>query len=212
VGILIAIAAIVLLVIYLRGMGATGDAEAWKSLSTINTQEGLQKFAETAPDSTASRVARLQEARMLLGPLGIDQLNSINPDVRGKAVKSIDAARALFAKLEGDFAKDKTLQAMAIEGAAKAELALVGVPKEGTSLAAMDSRGSVDKAVELYRKYAKLFDEKSPLAEAAKKTADELEKNKQDVVQLSTFLNTKLAPNLPQPEIKAPPSLTPEAK
>ena len=152
------------------------------------------------------KAAKLQVARQLLGPQGVSQLGSIDPSTRGKAIKSIEDAREAFTKLIEEFKGDLTLQALAIDGAAHAELALIGIPKEGTT---SDYRGSVDKAIELFRQYAKLVGE--PAGEPAKKMADELEAKKSDVLQLGMYINTKMAPLVPAPEFKIPnlPSLTP---
>jgi hypothetical protein len=157
-------------------------------------------------------VARLQKARQLLGPQGVMQMsNNLDPAVRAKALKSIEEAREIFAKLADEFKDDLTLTAQALDGAAHAELALVGIPKENS---AEEPRGTVDKAIELFRRYAKVAGDTA--GEPAKKMADELEKIMKDgakegkvtPLQLGRYLNEKLNPK-PKPDIKIPPSLTP---
>ena len=85
-------------------------------------------------------------------------------------------------KLADEFKDDLTLQAQAIDGAAHAELALVGIPKTVRRWPSADYRGTVDKAIELFRRYAKLAGDTA--GAPAKKMADELEAKKQDVAAL----------------------------
>ncbi len=196
------------LAIYLLNRRGSTDTQAWVTLQETVGVEKLSEFAKTHANTLPGKVARLQIARQQLGPLGVNQLSNINPDTRGKAIKSIEDAREEFTKLADDFGNDLALKAQAIDGAAHAELALVGIPKEGKSLQSADFRGTVDKAAELFRKYATLVGE--PAGDAAKKMAEQLESKKQEVLQLGSYLNTRLAPTTPLPDIKLPPSLTPE--
>ena len=58
-------------------------------------------------------------------------------------------------------------------------------------------RGSVEKAIELFRQYAKLAGDTA--GESARKMADELEAKKSDVEQLGRFINARMAPLTPPP-------------
>ncbi|CAN5489901.1 hypothetical protein BH11PLA2_BH11PLA2_33870 [soil metagenome] len=205
----LAIGAAIGLWLYLRSGAKSGDLAAWKALEATSSAEGYDELSKAAPDSATGRVARLQKARLLLGPQGLTPLQSaINPDTRSKALKSIEEAREIFGKLADEFKNDLTLTAQALDGAAQAELALVGVPKEGTKPGDASYRGSVDKVVELYEKYAKLVGDDNPAGAAAKKKAKDLSEKKQEVLQLSAFIYQKREPEQGE-AIKAPPSLTP---
>jgi hypothetical protein len=200
------------LVIYFLGGRRTAEAAAWKTLDGANTLESLDDIAKNSPNTVQGKVARLQKARQLLGPQGVMQMsNNLDPAIRAKALKSIEEARELFTKLADEFKDDLTLTAQSLDGAAHAELALVGIPKESSP---QESRGSVDKAIDLFRRYAKVAGETA--GEPAKKMADDLEKimkegtekGKVTPLQLGQYLNEKLNPK-PKPDIKMP-SLTPE--
>lgn len=195
--------------LYLRSGAKSGDLATWKSLEATSSTEGYEELSKAAPDSTAGRVARLQKARLLLGPQGLTPLQSaINPDTRSKAVKSIEEAREIFGKLADEFKNDLTLTAQALDGAAQAELALVGIPKEGSKPEEGAYRGSVDKVIELYEKYAKLVGEDNPAGAAAKKKASELKDKKQEVVNISALVYQQREPKSDGGP-KAPSSLTP---
>lgn len=196
----IAVGAIIGLAIYLTSGGSSKHNAAWKTLETTTTVDALDDFAKANPDTVPAKTAKLQKARQLLGPRGLTLMgNSLDPAVRARAVKSVEEAREVFTKLIDDFKGDITMQCMAIDGAAQAELALVGIPKEGTSDASHDYRGSVEKAIELYRKYEKTAGEAA--GATAKKAADDLEAKKNDVLKLNEFINEKLSPSRPQPKM-----------
>lgn len=203
---LLVIAAVGLAYYLLRGRSAAENS-AWRTLDNTWSLTGLEEYAKNHPSSLPGKVARLQAARQQLGPLGLSQLSNINPDTRGKAIAAIEAAREEFLKLADEFKDDLTLTAQAIDGAAHAELALVGIPKAGvTDPASTEYRGSVDKAIELFRRYAKVAGDGA--GASAKKLADELEAKKQDVLQLGKLINTKLMPERRE-EPKLPTGLTP---
>ncbi len=187
---------------YLRSSARRSDSQTWGSLENLTTIDQLEKFSSDNPNSYHGRVAKLQLARLLLGVKGLQQLS--NFEKRKEAVESVEKSRDLFAKLIVEFKGDLTLQAQAIEGAAKAELALVGIPKDGST----DDRGSVDAAVKLFREFATLVGEKTVLGEQSSKKAAKLEENKQEVLQLGKELNNKYTFAAP-PEPKLPPSLSP---
>jgi hypothetical protein len=205
----VAIGAIIGLAIYLTSGGSTKHNAAWTTLEAASTVDALDDFAKTNPDTVPAKTARLQKARQLLGPRGLTLMgNSLDPTVRTRAIKSVEEAREIFTKLIDDFKGDTTLQCMAIDGAAQAELALVGIPKDGTSDASRDYRGSVEKAIELYRLYEKTAGETA--GANAKQAADDLEAKKADVVKLGEFISERLNPGRPQPKMPdLPGGLTP---
>jgi len=191
-------------------------AGMWMEITHIAGPAGLEEFAKDTKDPTAARVARLQLARVWLGPDGLQKLASINSDARRTAIDSVEKARKEFEKLADEFKDDLTLKAQCLDGQAHAELALVGIPKEGT----FDQyRGTVSRAVELFKEYAKLVGESTKTGEEAVKKADDLSKNEQEVLRVAQALNNRLTPppttniELPKPpfDLKSglPPANTP---
>lgn len=180
------------------------SATAWKQLDGINGPEQFVEYAKTNPNSLPSRVARLQYARTLLGPNGLQQMSS--PNQRKTAVENVEKARDEFAKLADELKSDLTLRAQSLDGQAHAELALVGVPEEKD---ANKDRGSVEKAADLFRQFAKLVGEDTEVGKQAAKKADELLAQKDQVLQVAKDLNTRLTPAATAPDIKIPSSVTP---
>jgi hypothetical protein len=163
------------------------DSQVWSGLSDLVRRGGessLTEFAGAHPDSTAARLARLETARVHLGPDGLLLLQTGDKTQRGKAVESLEKARDEFTKLAEEFQADPTLRATALTGAAEAELALVGIPKAG----GLGSIGSVSAAADLYRKAAQAVGEATPVGEQAKKRADELEANKEEIERVGVQL------------------------
>jgi hypothetical protein len=178
------------------------DSQVWSGLSDLVRRGGessLTEFAGAHPDSTAARLARLETARVHLGPDGSLLLQTGDKTQRSKAVENLEKARDEFTKLAEEFQADPTLRATALMGAAEAELALVGVPKAG----GLGSIGSVPAAAELYRKAAQAVGEATPVGEQAKKRADELEANKEEIERVGVQLYDRplfgAAPGGPQP-------------
>jgi hypothetical protein len=163
------------------------DSQVWSGLSDLVRRGGessLTEFAGAHPDSTAARLARLETARVHLGPDGILLLQTGDKTQRNKAVENLEKARDEFTKLAEEFQADPTLRATALTGAAEAELALVGVPKAG----GLGSIGSVSAAADLYRKAAQAVGEATTVGEQAKKRADELEANKEEIERVGVQL------------------------
>lgn len=203
---LLALGAILGAWLYLRGSGRKSDAEAWRQLEALGGLDDFEKFAETYANTPPGRAAQLQQARILLAQ-GVVQLTTpaFDADARKKTIEKIEKARELFAKLAGEFKDDLTLKAQCYEGAAKAELSLVGVPKADGNLT--DDRGSVKKAAEYYRDYAKTVGEATPPGEAALKKAKEIEEKESEIKSLGASLNNQYAPK-PAADIKLPGDLT----
>jgi hypothetical protein len=183
---------------YARAQHRTATASLWNEMMHISGPSGLEEFAKDSKDPATSRIARLELARVWLGPDGLQNLSSTDPDKRRKAIESIEKARKEFEKLADEFKNDPTLKAQSIDALAHAELALVGIPKEGT----FDQwRGSVSKAAELFREYAKLVGEGSKPGEEAKKKADDLVAHEQDVLRVAQALNDRLSQKSPEVEL-----------
>lgn len=193
---------------YLRGSGRKSEAETWRRLDGLGNVDDLEKFAETYANTVPGRAAQLQQARLLLVQ-GLGQLTSpaFDADARKKTIDKVEKARELFAKLAVEFKDDPTLRAQAFDGAAKAELSLVGIPKADGGLTD-DFRGSVKKAAEYYREYAKTVGESTTLGAAAVKKATELEAKEDEIKLLGISLNGQYSPK-PTGDFKLPGDLTP---
>lgn len=203
---LLALGAIVGAWWYLRGSGRKSDTETWRQFEALGGPDDYEKFAETFVNTLPGRAAQLQQARILLAQ-GVAQLTmpAIDADARKKTIEKVEKARELFVKLAGEFKDDLTLKAQCYEGAAKAELSLVGVPKAEGNLT--DDRGSVKKAAEYYRDYAKVVGEATPLGEAATKRAAEIESKEAEIKSLGDSLNGQYSPK-PSGDFKLPGDLT----
>ena len=199
-GLVLAAAVALSLWVILSRQTKKADSQTWRDLDAISGPESLETFAAAHGGSVQGRVAKLQRARTLLGPSGISLMSSFGE--RKKAIENIEKARDILGPLIGEFKDDPTLKAQAIEAAAKAELALVGVAKEGGT----EDRGSVDKAADLYKQFAATVGPKTPLGEAYEKRAKDLLDQKSVVVQVGKDLNNQFSPP-PIPDIKAPPAI-----
>lgn len=174
----------------------------WRDLERTVAPTDIEKLSESSKGSVVGKIARLEYARNLFGPEGLAMLPF--REGRTKGVANVEKARDEFLKLSSEFPNDKAIQGECLANAAEAELALVGVPKEGGT----ESRGSVDTAVDYYRKLAKSIGEKTAVGEKALKRAEELEKNKGRIREIGLAIANRLTPP-PVPDIKTPPSLTP---
>lgn len=191
---------------YLRGSGRKSESQTWRQFEALVGEDEYEKFAEAYVNTLPGRAAQLQQARLLLAQ-GMLQLTTpaFDADTRKKTIEKIEKARELFDKLAGEFKDDLALRAQSLEGAAKAELALVGIPKATGNLT--DERGSVKKAAEYHREIAKTVGETTTLGEAALKKAKELEEKEAEIKSLGASLNNQYAPK-PAVDIKQPGDLT----
>ncbi len=169
------------------------DSQVWSGLAELVRTGGpssLDDFAAqpSHKDTTAARIARLEAARILLGPDGIALLQTGDKTQRNKGVENLEKARDEFTKLAESFKDDPTLKATCLMSAGEAELALVGVPKAD----GLGSLGSVSAAAEQYRKAAQVVGESTPVGEQAKKRADELEAKKDEIERVGVQLYDRL--------------------
>lgn len=178
------------------------DSHRWTELEQLTNLSGLDKYAEANPNTVPGRVARLEEARRRFGPNGVAKM--ARRDGRADGIKGVEEARAEFVKLAGEFSRDVVMKAECLAKAAEAELALVGVPKDGSS----DFRGNVGDAVKYLRELATTVGPDTAAGAAANKRADELEKNADEVRRVGQLLNSQLTP-VPVADIRTPPSLAP---
>lgn len=179
---------------YLSSEGKKVASHQWAELVQLlrtNSLTNLEDFAKSNQNTAAARAARLNAARIQLGAEGIGKLNLRDRDARAKAVDNVEKAREDLLKLADEYKGDPTMRVISLLAAAEAELALVGIPK-GTD--GKDSRGSVEKAAELYREAAKTVGEKTPVAEQYRKRADELVGNKDQIERVGETLNRLVSP------------------
>ncbi len=156
--------------VWIVGERRKADSGKWVALDGTSGVKALEEFASTNPNTKQARLAALEVARTQLGAEGIDRLFVLANDFRGlgsdsdakarearaAAIKNIEAAREAFTKLADDFKSDPVLKVQCLMALAKAEAALVGVPKEGV-LINNDSdrknennfRGKTQRAIEL---------------------------------------------------------------
>lgn len=204
VGIVLGVALVGGLWWYLARESRRAASHQWTAFAELSTQADLDKFAADNAKSLVGRVARLEQARILVGPDGITQLAGRDRERRKKAIENVEKARDDFAKLADEF-DDITLKGEALRGAASAELALVGIPKDGKP---DDFRGSVEKAIEFYKRLAKVAGEKTAAGEAAVKRAADLELRVAEVRSLGMALHQAMTPPA-IPDIKPPVDLKP---
>jgi hypothetical protein len=155
--------------IYIWAEKKKGQSLEWLDLEGANSDTSLADFANAHPDTRAGKVAEMHRARYLLGPEGVDKLPIARDEAeRKKAIKNVETARDLMAKLADQFPNDTALKTECYLGLAKAEGALVGIPKEGSPT---EQLGSIDKMTEWLDKVG-MVAAGTPWADEAKKTAD----------------------------------------
>lgn len=215
-GKLLSYSTMALLLVFTAAIGVTvwvvgerrkGDSGKWVALDGTSGVKGLEEFASANPNTKQARLAALEVARSQLGPEGIDRLFVQASDFRGAldadakaretrttAIKNVEAAREAFGKLVDDFKSDPVLKVQCLMALAKAEAALVGVPKEGK----LDEfRGDPKKAVELLDRLAAEAGE-TPWSKDAKKLADALRNaNTADQVRTLQAGLYEVKPSLP---------------
>lgn len=176
---------------YLAAEGRKVTGRSWREFLTSTTPTDLRTVVDGNKDSAAARTARLEIARLQLGPDGIGKLQTADREQRNKGIENIEKAREELTRLADEFKGDPTMRATCLLTAAEAELALVGIPASDSGAA---TRGTVDKAVELYREVAKVVGEQTPPGETYRKRADELEAQKTQVEDVARQLNERLSP------------------
>jgi hypothetical protein len=165
--------------IFLAGIGffwfmtvqnTVGDSKKWLDLELASSPEDLEKITTEYRDSVPAQLAEFHLARIRLAPEGIDLLVTGDPQARQKALASIEQAKETFTKMAPELKDSPILQAECYLGLAKAELALVGITKEGR----LDTfRGDPRQAADWLDKLAAVA-EGTPWGDDAKKLAADL--------------------------------------
>src|SRR5262245_61663493 len=187
----------------------------WKQIEQSTNPEELQGIVEANRGSAVGRAAKAQLARVLLN----DGLNNLPTELkRAKAVTDVDRARGLYVELIQESKGDAVLQREATLAAAKAEEALIGIPKADN---ASESRGNIDKALELYEQASRDFPD-TPQGKEAAERAKDIRENKQKIQQFYEDLNKRYTraepppppavPTLKEPVSNEPPPKNPAGK
>jgi hypothetical protein len=190
VGLLVAVLLVIGVIVFVTRSGKSDKSRVWTEYGTATSIKKLTEFADANPKSPAAKAARLQAARIVLGPDGLDRLNIKDKDQRAKAIANVEKGREEMTKLADDLKDDLTLRVLCLRSAGEAELALVGIPKEGST---DQYRGTVDKAVEYFNQAAAAAGSTTPAGELAKKKADDLVANKSEIQMLGIRLNSMLS-------------------
>lgn len=168
--------------------------------------DSLEAIAQANKGTLPARAARFQTARLLLQ----QGLETFASDRRAEAIRKIQRARDLYAQLARECLDAPLLDQEALMSVAKAEEALIGLPKPSVENASEDAATyTFEEAVERYRQLANKYPE-SQLGKAAAAHVKELEANRESVVALyreldkmSKELNSLAAPKA-KPELPAP--------
>lgn len=145
----------------------------WVKFEEDSSQQDLarlDKLARDYPMTLPARASRFQIARVSLQE-GLATLYSTRSD---SAIVQVREAKRIYAELAKECTNDPVLAPQALMGAAKAEEALVGIPK-GDDPA--KSEGNLDTALDYYRKIVQEYP-KSFLVKAAQARIDSLDSEK----------------------------------
>ncbi|HYH65345.1 MAG TPA: hypothetical protein VD866_11675 [Urbifossiella sp.] len=130
------------MLIFLAGLGffwfitiqnEVGDSKKWLDLEMASSPDALEAIINEPAyrESVPAQLAEFHLARIRLAPEGIDQLVTGDPQVRQRALAAIELAKDTFTKMAPELKDSPVLQAECYLGLAKAELALLGINKEG---------------------------------------------------------------------------------
>jgi hypothetical protein len=165
--------------------GSSGKyALLWRELDNESDPAQLEIIANEGQGTLPGRTAQFQRARLLIQQ-GLRGLFTSN---RPTAISDLEEARRLFTQLSAECKDSPLLTQEALMNMAKAEEALVAIPKENNPAQA---RGDLDKAMQIYRSLAEGYSD-SFLGKQAAEHLQQLETNKSQVVKFYAEL-AKLA-------------------
>jgi hypothetical protein len=196
--VLLIVAVVVGFIIFMQLQRSIGESKMWVDLEGATTPQELEKIITDHPNTMPARLAEVHLARINLAQDGIDKLVTGDQAQRQKALEKVESAKQTFAKLAPELKDSPVLQAECYLGLAKAELALIGITKEGR----IDTfRGSPAAAAESLDKLAEVADG-TPWGEMAKKNAADLRAAggslPQEIVRVQTTLyNMSFFPTRP---------------
>ncbi|HSQ54616.1 MAG TPA: hypothetical protein VLM40_02640, partial [Gemmata sp.] len=143
---------------YFSSASRKATSQRWVEFDSANSEKMLSDLANQDKDSLLARIAELQIARAQLGRDGLDKFGDLRPEVRQKAVESVEKSRESFDKLLNAFKDDPVLRGECLWALAMAEEGLVGVPKDagkamelGPIAPAKESKGDVEKVLDYYK-------------------------------------------------------------
>lgn len=185
----------------------------WVELDSRASEASLKEFIDANPGTIQAKIAKLEIARLHLGQEGVDRMyveaqipgdpesERRARETRDSGVRNVEKSREEFEELVNEFNHDLPIKVECMWARAKAEAALVGIPKEGQ----LDQRrGDPAKAIEWLDKVAEAAPE-TPIGKDAKKLADTLrnQNTQQQVVTLHASVFS-VSPSLPGAGPKAP--------
>lgn len=156
--------------LYMTSQSHISDSKKWLDLELASTPEDLEKISTEYRDSVPAQLAEFHLARIRLAPEGMGRLVTGDPQERQKAIASIELAKETFRKMADELKNSPVMQAECYLGLAKAELALVGITKEGRI---NEARGDTKTAAEWLDKLAAVA-EGTPWGDDAKTLASDL--------------------------------------
>jgi len=172
---------------FFANLSASNRSSLWYALDTATTDDALDVIIAENGDSLQGQLAQLYDARIYLGPQGLEALATPDKEQREKAITNIEKARDVYVKLAPGFGKYPVLQSEAYLSAGKAEESLIGIPKADSA----EDRGNIDRVRELYEKAAAIFPDQE-LNKAAGKRAKEIVDDKDAVLAFYRKLNTEV--------------------
>lgn len=180
------------LTIYILAERKKVRSQEWLDLEGASSLTALEDFAKNHPNTTPGKMADLARARVLLGPDGISKLVAKDEAEQKKAVADVEKGRELLTRLADEFKDDPAVKAECYYGLAKAEIALIGITKDGST----QFLGSPSKAAEWLDKLAEVADG-TPWGDDAKKTAATLRSATAEEIQRVQQQVYKIEPGLP---------------
>jgi hypothetical protein len=129
---------------------SSNTAELWQKVDNATANGDINELNQLANNNAGTvpgRTARFQAARLLLHN-GMQRLGSQS---RVEAADRVEQARDVYTKLAEETSDAPLLMQEALMGAAKAEETLIGIPRKDDP---KQSRGSLDRAVQLYNQVA----------------------------------------------------------
>lgn len=178
VGSIVLVAAAIFVVWYWTSSRATAKSARLLEFSQADTDEKLKQIisSDNHQNKPTAVWAKLERARIVLYREGIDKLGSQRKEDHTAAVDKIEEGRKLYSELLNEL-KDEALKQEAYWSIARSEEVLSATPKADK---ATEYRGSLDKAIDNYRK-ASQIEPASEASKAYKAKADNLQANKGEI-------------------------------
>ena len=166
---------------YFAGGQGSNTAPLWIKLYQDNQLDDLEKIYQENPGTIPGQTARFQQARELL-QRGLEALAGPN---RTQAVKDLDLARKYYAQLFVVCTDDSVLRQETMLGFARAEEALVGIPKE--LMPAGSEPGNLQKALNSYEDFLQVLSKVNPESALYKSLRQYVDKLKSDQDAVAKF-------------------------